>query len=91
MDPKRMMMRLASLKGAGLRKGQNMGRQAMSRVDPHVMSVGRWGGVDGMDDAAIRRRGQFRLGVGMGAVGLSSAVSGVRAKSSGGYTGANTY
>lgn len=74
----------------GARGAKDAYAAGMRRIDPAVMKVGRMGG-DLTDDAAIRRRGQFRIGVGMGAVGVASGVSGMRAKSSGGYTGANTY
>jgi hypothetical protein len=43
--------------------------------------------------AAWANRGMKRagIGVGLGVVGMSSAASGLRAKSAGGYTGAGTY
>lgn len=85
-----LLGKAAGFRGAGMNAAKAWGTRAMTRADPYVMRAGRLGGTQGMGDDAIRRRGQFRVGVGAGIVGASSAVSGMRAKSSGGYTGANT-
>lgn len=86
-----MLARLRGLRSSGASQAKAWGGWGMERANPMFMKAGSWGGTKGMADADILRRGQFRVGVGAGVVGASTAVSGIRAKSSGGYTGGGVY
>lgn len=66
-------------------------KNLLSKGEKQFHWLGGIGAGEDVSRADRIRRGHFRAGAVGGVVGLSSAASGMRAKSSGGYTGANTY